>query len=233
MQTIADNIQSLRAQLPPHVVLVAVSKTKPDAAIADAYAAGQRDFGENYVQELLDKQQRLPNDIRWHFIGHLQTNKVKQVVPFVHLIHAVDSERLLLEIDKQAAKCNRVVDLLLQVHVAQEETKFGWSAEELLQQMASLRSHSHVRIRGLMAMASNTDDSVQIENEFGETQRLFATLQAEMFSSESSFDILSMGMSGDWPLAVSKGSTMIRIGSTIFGNRIYPSASSATSHSNT
>jgi PLP dependent protein len=233
MQDIAGNIQSLRKQLPPSVVLIAVSKTKPDHVIKEAYAAGQRDFGENYVQELVDKQQRLSNDIRWHFIGHLQSNKVKLIVPFVHLIHAVDSQRLLLEIDKQAAKCERVVDVLLQVHVAQEESKFGWSEDELLHQIGSLRSHAHIRIRGLMAMASNTDDVAQVEREFTQVQSLFSTLQITVFSDVSSFDTLSMGMSGDWPLAVTKGSTMIRIGSTIFGDRIYPSASSATSHTNT
>lgn len=219
MNQIAENIAVIRAQLPPHVTLVAVSKTKPIQALHEAYSAGQRDFGENYVQELEEKAQLLPKDIRWHFIGHLQSNKVKYIAPFVHLIHAVDSLKLLAEIDKQAAKHQRVIDVLLQVHVAKEETKFGWEAAEMLQSSAQLFGFSHVRIRGLMAMASNTSDQAQLATEFEQVHHLMTDLQALHPERKAELTILSMGMSGDWPLAVAHGSNMIRVGSTIFGVR--------------
>lgn len=219
MNQIAENIAVIRAQLPPHVTLVAVSKTKPIQALHEAYSAGQRDFGENYVQELEEKAQLLPKDIRWHFIGHLQSNKVKYIAPFVHLIHAVDSLKLLAEIDKQAAKHQRVIDALLQVHVAKEETKFGWEAKEMLQSSAQLFGFSHVRIRGLMAMASNTSDEAQLATEFEQVHHLMTDLQALHPERKAELTVLSMGMSGDWPLAVAHGSNMIRVGSTIFGVR--------------
>jgi pyridoxal phosphate enzyme (YggS family) len=219
MKQIAENIAVIRAQLPPHVTLVAVSKTKPVQALQEAYSAGQRDFGENYVQELEEKAQLLPKDIRWHFIGHLQSNKVKYIAPFVHLIHAVDSLKLLAEIDKQAAKHQRVIDVLLQVHVAKEETKFGWEAAEMLQSSAQLFGFSHVRIRGLMAMASNTSDEAQLATEFEQVHHLMTDLQAMHPERNAEMTVLSMGMSGDWPLAVAHGSNMIRVGSTIFGVR--------------
>ncbi|HLZ86790.1 MAG TPA: YggS family pyridoxal phosphate-dependent enzyme [Puia sp.] len=196
--------------------LVAVSKTKPVEDILALYKEGQRDFGENYVQELGEKQGRLPADIRWHFIGHLQSNKVKYIIPFVHLIHGVDSMRLLKEIDRQAAKAGRVVDVLLQAHIAREETKFGFDAGELEQVMDTVRrtpeEWAHVRICGLMGMASNTGDEAVVSGEF----RALKGLLDRWFPSGG---ILSMGMSGDYQLAVKEGSTMVRIGSLLFGKR--------------
>jgi len=221
MTTIAEQIATLKAQIPDTVTLVAVSKTKPAIMIEEAYAAGQRDFGENYVQELELKAASLPKDIHWHFIGHLQSNKVKSIAPFVHLIHAVDSVKLLQEIQKQALKCNRTIDVLLQVHVAMEETKFGWDVNEIMEAGVALFHHSHVRIRGLMAMASNTDDAVQIAHEFQHVKQVFEQLKQGIASDHAGFDTLSMGMSGDWRIAVEHGSTMIRLGSTIFGQRNY------------
>ncbi|MEI6949396.1 YggS family pyridoxal phosphate-dependent enzyme [Paraflavisolibacter sp. H34] len=206
--------------------LVAVSKTKPVEAIRELYELGQRDFGENYVQELTEKQALLPADIRWHFIGHLQTNKVKYIVPFVHLVHGVDSARLLQEIHKQAAKAGRVVDVLLQVHIAREETKFGWDEAELddlLQSGAeTLKEWKNIRIKGLMGMASFTEDKGRVRNEFDTLKELFdkyKELFPEGAASNVSFEILSMGMSGDYALALEEGSNMVRIGSLIFGAR--------------
>lgn len=199
-----------------NITLVAVSKTKTVEDILAMYAEGQRDFGENYVQELMDKQARLPADIRWHFIGHLQSNKVKYILPFVHLIQAVDSLRLLKEIDRQAAKAGRVADVLLQVHIAREETKFGFDAGELGQVMETVGGSpgewGHVRIRGLMGMASNTEDLSVTRAEFRGLKALFD----RWFPAGG---ILSMGMSGDYQLAVKEGSTMVRIGSLLFGKR--------------
>lgn len=202
--------------------LVAVSKIKPVSDIKALYDLGQRDFGENYVQELVEKQPQLPEDIRWHFIGHLQTNKVKYIAPFVYLIHGVDSEKLLMEIDKQAQKNNRVIDCLLQVHVAQEETKFGFDGAEvtaLLNQVASgaLRL-SNVRIKGLMAMASFTEDVEKLKQEFTAMKTLFEK-NATPETSNLELKTLSMGMSGDYELALEYGSTMIRVGSLLFGAR--------------
>jgi len=202
-----------------NVCLVAVSKTKPVGAIEELYALGHRDFGENYVQELLEKQLQLPKDIRWHFIGHLQTNKVKQIVPFVYMIHGVDSEKLLSEIQKQAQKSGRIVDLLLQVHIASEETKFGLDEEELrkIATLAKANTFPDVRIRGLMGMASFTDNLSLVHEEFNHLRRIFEEIKELLDIQE--FNILSMGMSNDYKIAIEEGSTMVRIGSMLFGAR--------------
>jgi len=202
--------------------LVAVSKTKPEADIMEAYGAGQRDFGENYVQELVGKQASLPEDIRWHFIGHLQKNKVKYIAPFVHRVHGVDSISLLQEIQKQGVKHNRIIDCLLQVHIASEETKFGFDDAELdacikiIQ--ASPGSFDHVQIRGLMGMASFSDDQLLLAREFNHLHALFQKY-ANLPVWNGRFTVLSMGMSSDYALAISCGSNMVRIGSLIFGER--------------
>lgn len=205
-----------------NVTLVAVSKTKPVSDILELYELGQRDFGENYVQELVEKAEQLPKDIRWHFIGHLQSNKVKYIAPFVHLIHGVDSEKLLKEINKQAGKLNRKIDVLLQIHIAQEETKFGLDEEELnslISQSANVLMEN-TRICGLMGMASFSEDMDLVKKEFDFLKNLFDkydNLQIPNFK----FQILSMGMSGDYKLAIEEGSTMVRIGSLLFGARNY------------
>ena|ERR1700761_3317273 len=204
--------RDLQRTLNERVRLVAVSKTKTIEDILALYEAGQRDFGENYVQELLDKQRQLPADIRWHFIGHLQTNKVKYILPFVYLIHGVDSLKLLKEIDRQAAKLARSADVLLQVHIAREETKFGLDAAELEGIMNLAGDLPHTHICGLMGMASNSDDTNVVRSEFHALKTLFD----RWFPSEG---ILSMGMSGDYTLAIEEGSNMIRIGSLLFGKR--------------
>ena len=197
--------------------LVAVSKTKPAKDIMELYQLGHRDFGENYVQELLDKFNELPKDIHWHFIGHLQSNKVKHIAPFVNLIHGVDTLSLLKEIDKQAKKVNRVIDCLLQVHIAREETKFGLSENELeaIMMEVSQGNFPNVNIRGLMGMASFSDDPVLLENEFSFLKTLFDKYK----DSQTGFNILSMGMSADYTIAVKAGSNMIRVGSLLFGER--------------
>jgi PLP dependent protein len=199
-----------------HVTLVAVSKTKPASDILELYNLGHRDFGENYVQELTDKQGQLPKDIRWHFIGHLQTNKVKYIVPFVHLIHGVDSEKLLKEINKQAAKINRIVDVLLQVHIAEEETKFGMNEEEVANVL--MNEFANVRICGLMGMASFSNDLEQVRQEFKRLKLIYDQFSKSQ-TSVSAFQILSMGMSGDYKIAVEEGSNLVRIGSLLFGVR--------------
>ena len=205
------------------VTLVAVSKTKPVEDIQALYDLGQRDFGENYVQELGEKQLLLPNDIRWHFIGHLQSNKVKYIAPFVHLIHGVDSYKLLLEIDKQARKFDRVIHCLLQVHVAQEETKFGFNELELMEVMDAIHKYKllnelkNVEVAGLMGMASLTDDLNQIGKEFKYLKLLFDHCAGLPWLNQ--FNILSMGMSSDYQLAIEEGSTLVRIGSLLFGAR--------------
>ncbi len=212
---IAENIAYIKKSIPPHVTLVAVSKTKPNALLMEAYEAGQRHFGENYVQELVDKQSALPTDINWHFIGHLQSNKVKYIAPFVHLIHGVDSFSLLKEINKQAQKNNRVIDCLLQIYIAQEETKFGldFNEAEAILHSEELKQLKHIAIKGFMAMASNTDDEEQIKREFS---------SLKTFSNQySQLSILSFGMSSDYQLAIACGSTMVRVGSSIFGERSY------------
>jgi len=205
-----------------NVQLVAVSKTKPNEDIIELYGLGQRDFGENYVQELVDKAASLPGDINWHFIGHLQSNKVKYIAPFVHLVHGVDSEKLLQEINKQALKFNRVIACLLQVHIATEETKFGFDTDSINELIESgrLANYPNVIIKGLMGMASFSDDQSLVQNEFSQLHDLF--LQAQSKLNPSQFNILSMGMSGDYELAIKLGSNMVRIGSLLFGARNYP-----------
>lgn len=206
-----------------NAILVAVSKTKPVEAIQELYELGHRDFGENYVQELTEKQASLPTDIRWHFIGHLQSNKVKYIAPFVHLIHGIDSFKLLKEVNKQALKNNRIIDVLLQVHIAQEETKFGLDAEELhnlLDPNANneLRDLQNIRIRGFMGMASFSENTEVVRNEFKTLKNLFDHY-APFSLSNCQLQILSMGMSGDYRIALEEGSTLVRIGSLLFGSR--------------
>jgi len=210
---IKDNLSALIQSIPSTVTLVAVSKTKPVASLLEAHQAGQRDFGENKVQELVDKASVLPQNIRWHMIGHLPRNKVKYIAPFVSLIHSVDSFRLLNEIDKQGKKNDRVIDCLLQVRIAQEETKFGLTFENC-NEILNQNNYTHVRIRGLMGMASFTDNQIQIESEFKSLAQYY-----KQYQDQYDWDTLSMGMSGDYPLALSCGSTMIRVGSRIFGSR--------------
>lgn len=209
--------QQLNEQLRlSNITLVAVSKTKPNEDILELYELGHRDFGENYVQELVEKVGKLPNDIRWHFIGHLQTNKVKFITPFVYLIHGVDSLRVLKEINKQAEKNKRVIDCLLQVHIAQEETKFGFNEDEL--SSLDLKQFTNVRVKGLMGMASLTDDTNKIRIEFKFLKTLFEKLRTQ----NPELTILSTGMSADYKIALEEGSNMVRIGSLIFGERNYP-----------
>ena len=216
--SIQENLKTIETTIPAHVTLVAVSKTKPVEDLQEAYAAGMRDFGENKIQEMCDKYEVLPKDIRWHMIGHVQTNKVKYMAPFVHLIHGVDSLKLLKEIHKQAEKNNRIIDVLLQQFIADEETKFGLDKEEIQHIMQEEIQHlPNVRVVGLMGMATFTDDEKQIRNEF-------KTLKSNFDSLKNNFDnltVLSMGMSGDYQVAIEEGSTMVRIGSSIFGHRNY------------
>lgn len=219
MSTIAQRLQEVRRQLPEGVMLVAVSKTYPTTSIEEAYAAGQRVFGENRVQEIVPKYEALPKDIEWHLIGHLQTNKVKYIAPFVHLIHAIDTVKLLEEVNKQAARYNRTIEVLLQVFIAREETKFGFSPDEIRDLFAQglPATLPNVRIRGLMGMATNTSATQQVADEFAGLAALFQEIKP---LAGPAADTLSMGMSGDWQLAVSAGSSMIRIGSAIFGERL-------------
>jgi PLP dependent protein len=219
--SVYNNIIKIKSELPSHVTLVAVSKTKPNELINQAYLAGQIDFGENYVQELVDKHHELPKDIRWHFIGHLQTNKVKFIAPFVNLIHGVDSLKLLEEINKQAQKNNRIINCLLQIYIAQEDSKFGLSFDECqeLLQSNSYLNLKNISVVGFMAMASNTDDNEQIKKEFLSLKKFHES----MVSIQLPLNILSFGMSSDYQLAIECGSNMIRIGSSIFGERNYKS----------
>lgn len=223
MTDIQLHLKEILAELPPQTRLVAVSKFHPAEAIREAYDMGQRIFGESKVQELTGKYESLPKDIEWHFIGHLQTNKVKYIAPFVSMIHAVDSFKLLCEIDKQAAKINRVIPCLLEMHVAQEESKFGFTFEECRALLAEgeWKNLSHVSIAGIMGMASYTDDLHQIQQEFQSLSDFFKELKNSYFSGNSQFCELSMGMSHDYPEAVKRGSTLVRVGSKIFGDRIY------------
>ncbi|MGB3947544.1 MAG: YggS family pyridoxal phosphate-dependent enzyme [Bacteroidia bacterium] len=216
---ISENLHKIKSSLPTHVTLIVVTKTHPVEKLVEVYNAGHSVFGENKVQEMVDKQAVLPKDIEWHLIGHLQTNKVKYIAPFVALIHSVDSIKLLKEIDKQAQKNNRVINCLLQVYIAQEETKFGLDFNEVEQLLASeeFKQLKNIQIVGLMGMASNTDNKQQIAQEFSRLSTFFKKLQ----SSYSSFTILSMGMSSDYELAIENGSNMIRVGSSIFGARNY------------
>lgn len=219
--TIADRLLDLRTEIPASVQLIAVSKTKPASAVMEVYTAGQRAFGENKVQEMVDKYEQLPKDIQWHLIGHLQTNKVKYIAPFVHMIHAVDSLKLLQEIDKQAQKNNRIIPCLLQFHIAQEETKFGldFTEAEALLQSREFIEMQHVQIVGLMGMASFTEDEEQVRDEFRNLNNYFQIIKSHYFKFNSEFKYLSMGMSGDYRIAIEEGSTMVRIGSTLFGSR--------------
>ena len=221
--SVLRNIQEIRNHVPANVKLVCVSKFHPESAVLEAYDAGERIFGESRVQELLDKQPNLPADIHWHFIGHLQTNKIKYIVPFVDLIHGVDSLKVLKEIDKQAENAGRVVSCLLQVHIAQEETKFGFSAGELAEMLESdeFREMKNVVISGLMGMATLTDNSSQIRQEFRKLKVLRDEIKQLYFTLNNSFTELSMGMSDDYLIAIEEGSTMIRIGTSIFGVREY------------
>ncbi|HQQ94260.1 MAG TPA: YggS family pyridoxal phosphate-dependent enzyme [Bacteroidia bacterium] len=217
--SLRTNIATLKARIPEGVVLVAVSKTKSVELIREAYEAGQRDFGENYVQELLIKQSQLPHDIRWHFIGHLQSNKVKQIVPFVHLIHGIDSVKLLKEVNKQAEKAGRMVSCLLQIHIAREESKFGFSYEECRAFLDSQewKSMKQLNVCGFMAMASNTDNEDELRKEYAGLGEFFDHERIK----HPELSILSCGMSGDYALAIESGSTMIRVGSALFGERDY------------
>ncbi len=217
MDDLCQKIQFFRAQLPENGILIAVSKTKPVELIRKAYDCGHRDFGENKVQELRFKHLALPSSIRWHMIGHLQRNKVKYIAPFIHLIHSVDNEKLLTEINKQAAKNQRVIDILFQIKIAREETKFGLT-EEAYRDLTEKYAQNHfpsVRLRGLMGMATNTQDKQQVRSEFARLKSLFDQLKTRF----PHIDYLSAGMSGDYPLAIEQGANIIRIGSAIFGKR--------------
>ncbi|GGB08739.1 YggS family pyridoxal phosphate-dependent enzyme [Mucilaginibacter rubeus] len=221
--SIADNIRSLKKETEADkVILLAVSKTKPVADVQEAYDAGQRLFGENIVQEMVEKYEQLPKDIEWHLIGHLQTNKVKYIAPFVSMIQSVDSLKLLHEINKHAEKAGRVIDCLLQIYIADEETKYGLGFDEAIELLRSeeFAAMKNVRIRGLMGIATNTDNEKQIKEEYYELNTFFEGIKLSYFRKEESFDILSMGMSSDYKLAIEQGSNMVRLGSTIFGGRV-------------
>lgn len=220
-ETIADRLLAIRTEIPSEVQLIAVSKTKPVSAIKEAYKAGQRAFGENKVQEMAEKYEQLPKDIQWHLIGHLQTNKVKYIAEFVHLIHAVDSLKLLEEINKQAQKHQRIIPCLLQFHIAEEDAKFGLDfseAEELLQSREFIEMQN-VQIVGLMGMSTFTENTEQIRDEFRNLNNYFQIIKSHYFKFNPAFKHLSMGMSGDYRIAIEEGSNMIRIGSTLFGTR--------------
>ena len=217
---IAQNLREIKIQLPEHVTLVAVSKTKPIADLQEAYAAGQRIFGENKIQEMTEKWEQLPNDIQWHMIGHVQTNKVKYMAPYVALIHGVDSLKLLEEINKQAAKNHRIIECLLQIHIAEEETKFGFDAADLanILETIAFQNLQNIKVIGLMGMATFTDDKTQIQKEFQFLKSLFDQYQSVHWPNFQ-LQTLSMGMSGDYQMAIACGSNMVRIGSSIFGVR--------------
>lgn len=218
---IKANLDKIKQTIPSDVTLIAVSKTKPVSDLMEAYEAGQRHFGENKVQEMCDKQAEMPADIHWHLIGHLQSNKVKYIAPFVHLIHSVDSLKLLAEINKEAQKNNRVIDCLLQLYIASEETKFGLSFEEARDLLSDEAFHQmrNVRIVGVMGMASFVDNQEQIREEFQSLYNYFLVLKSHFFKFNPDFKEISMGMSGDYQLAIEEGSTMVRVGSSIFGGR--------------
>jgi PLP dependent protein len=218
---IRESINTLKESLPSHVKLIAVSKTKTVAEINEAYQAGQRLFGENKAQELSVKYPELPKDIQWHFIGHLQTNKVKYISPFVSLIHSIDSLKLLQEVNREANKNNRIIDCLLQFYIAREETKFGLSYEEASEILVSsvFCELKNVRITGVMGMASFIEDMKAVRREFKELKKIYISLKQEFFSKDDNFREISMGMSDDYKIAIEEGSTMVRIGTTIFGGR--------------
>lgn len=224
MSSICDRLDTIKNTLTEQgIKLVAVSKTFPVETVKEAYDCGQRVFGENKVQELQPKAEELPEDIEWHMIGHLQRNKVKYIAPFVHMIHGCDSLRLLKEINKQGRKAGRVINCLLQIHIAEESTKFGFDEQEVRELLEGDQLHDleHIRICGLMGMATNTEDEVQVRREFGSLRQLFGALKEQYFSKDEQFRELSMGMSSDYKLAVEEGSTMVRIGSAIFVARDY------------
>lgn len=220
---IQANLKEVLDQLPEGVRLVAVSKFHPNEAIEEAYKVGQRIFGESREQELSTKYETLPKDIEWHFIGHLQTNKVKYIAPYIAMIHAVDSYKLLAEIDKQAAKHNRVVPCLLEIHIAQEESKYGFTFDTCRQMLeeGGWKQLKHVCIAGVMGMGTNTDDEKEVEKEFRSLADFFQSLKQDYFSQTDSFKEISMGMSHDYQIAIKCGTTLVRVGSKIFGERIY------------
>ena len=215
---IGERITALRATLPQGVTLIAVSKYHPVEAVQSAYDAGQRDFGESKAQDLKSKYEQLPKDINWHFIGHLQSNKVKYIAPFVHLVHSIDSYKLLNEVNRQGEKAGRTIPCLLQIHIAQEETKFGFTLQECKEMLSmnEWRNLENIELRGVMCMASNTDDTKQIEEEFATVQKLFNEIKETYFADNERFNIISAGMSDDYPIAIEHGSTHIRVGSSIF-----------------
>lgn len=219
--SIAANIEKIKQQLSQNIKLIAVSKTKPVETLMEAYHAGQKIFGENKVQELVGKYEQMPKDIEWHMIGHLQSNKVKYIIPFISLIHSVDSESLLQEINKQAAKINKIQPVLLQIFIADEETKFGFEEAELINLLAKYcnQEFPNIEIVGLMGMATFTDNEEQIANEFAGLKKLFDEVKTNYFSNKESFNQLSMGMSSDYQIAIANGSNLIRVGSSIFGGR--------------
>lgn len=220
---IKENLEKIKGTLPESVTLVAVSKTKPVSDLQEAYDAGQRIFGENHALEMRDKHEALPKDIQWHFIGHLQTNKIKYIVSYVTLIHSIDSANLLEAVNKEAAKHDRVVDCLLQFHIAQEETKFGLDLDEARQLLDSeaFKQMKNVRICGVMGMATFTDNMEQVRQEFQHLKQIFDVLKKTYFADQPQFKEISMGMSDDYPVAVEEGATMVRVGSKIFGARTY------------
>ena len=222
MMSIIENLKLIKQELPPEVRLVAVSKTKPVEAIEEAYKGGQRVFGENKAQEMAAKYEQLPKDIEWHFIGHMQTNKVKYIAPFVHLIHSVDSIKVLREINKQAVKNNRTINCLLQFHIAEESTKFGLNMDEAELLIQSKKDFANVNLTGVMGMATFTDDKEQVRREFKQLHSHFIFLKENFFSDDEKFKEISMGMSGDYTIAIEEGSTIIRVGTKIFGKRNYP-----------
>lgn len=215
---IAEQIKRISDTLPCGVTLIAVSKYHPADAVMQAYEAGQRDFGESKAQDLVKKHDILPDDIKWHFIGHLQSNKIKYIAPFVHLIHSIDSYKLLQEVNRHGEKQNRRIACLLQIHIAQEETKFGFTPDECMEMLSNneWQSLKNIEIRGIMCMASNTDDESQIADEFSKVQMLFNNIKEKFFAGNENFNILSAGMSNDYPIAIKFGSNHIRIGSKIF-----------------
>jgi pyridoxal phosphate enzyme (YggS family) len=218
---INENLATIKKSIPSHVTLVAVSKTKPNELIEEAYSSGQRIFGENKAQELKNKAEVLPKDIEWHFIGHLQSNKVKYIAPYASLIHSIDSKKLLIEVNKQALKNNRIIDCLLQFHIAMEESKFGLSLEEGQELLTSneFSSLKNIKIVGVMGMASFINNEEQVRNEFIRLKNIFTQLNNGFFKQTATFKTISMGMSGDYKIAIEEGSTMIRVGSAIFGIR--------------
>ncbi len=221
--SIADNIKSLKKETTLiNVTLIAVSKTKPADDVMEAYNAGQRLFGENIVQELVEKYEQLPKDIQWHLIGHLQSNKVKYIAPFVSMIQSVDSLKLLQEINKHAEKNNRIIDCLLQIHIADEETKFGLDFDEAIELLRAdeFTELKNIRIKGLMGIATNTDNEKQVKEEYYELKTFFDGIKQSFFRKDDAFNTLSMGMSADYKIAIEQGSNMVRLGSTIFGQRV-------------